>query len=219
MVRLQGSLLDGSWQPGLRRVIKAIVSSGSQAADPQGGDEGWLFPGDDLLALARPRGLLVGNLTSQHWSNCYLDPLDQFVRRTLGCRAYLRYVDDFALFHDDKAVLADWLARIIDFLGRRLRLRIHERAAHAQPCATGIPWLGFVVYPDHRRVKARKVVHATRRLSCLYEAWSQGDISFGEFDASVQGWIKHVSQADTLGLRQHVLGRFALEGHKLDRKR
>lgn len=204
-------------EPGLRRVIALIVASGLQAADPDVADDGHLFPGDDLLALARPRGLPVGNLTSQHWSNVYLDPLDQFVRRSLGCRAYLRYVDDFALFHDDKVVLADWRARIVDFLATRLRLRIHERAAHVQPCATGIPWLGFVVWPDRRRVKARKVVHATRHLTALHAAWRAGEIPFAEFDASVQSWINHVDQADTRGLRAFLLERWPLEGMPLDR--
>jgi RNA-directed DNA polymerase len=52
------------------------------------------FPGDDLFALARPRGLPIGNLTSQFWANVYLNPLDHFVKRELKCRGYVRYVDD-----------------------------------------------------------------------------------------------------------------------------
>ena len=52
-----------------------------------------------------------------------MDPLDQFVQRTLGCRAYLRYVDDFALFHDDKAAHV----RHADTEG--LRLHVLERFA------------------------------------------------------------------------------------------
>ncbi len=52
------------------------------------------FPGDDLFAALRRRGLPIGNLTSQFWSNCYLDPFDHFVKRELRCKAYLRYVDD-----------------------------------------------------------------------------------------------------------------------------
>ena len=51
------------------------------------------FPGDDLWAAARPRGLPIGNLTSQFWANVYLNALDHFVKRELKCRAYLRYVD------------------------------------------------------------------------------------------------------------------------------
>lgn len=197
-------------EPGLRSVIDLILASGegvgSEGVDPE------LFAGDDLLALARPRGLPIGNLTSQFWSNCYLDRLDHFVRRSLRCAAYLRYADDFALFHDDKAQLADWGARIREFLAGRLRLRVHEGPAHVVPCRAGIPWLGFVVYPDHRRVKARKVVTATRRLVARHAAWRAGEITFAEFDASVQGWINHVRFADTWGLREHVLSRLPLDG-------
>jgi RNA-directed DNA polymerase len=211
-------LLDLLWrhvpEPGLRTVIEHIVASGDGI---DAGHDGALFPGDDLLALARPRGLPIGNLTSQFWSNCYLDPLDHFVRRTLRCPAYLRYADDFALFHDDKAQLADWRAQLIHFLATRLRLQVHERAAQALPCRAGIPWLGFVVYPDHRRVKARKVVVATRRLAERHAMWRSGEISFAEFDASVQGWINHVRFADTWGLREHVLAGLPLEGRQLER--
>jgi hypothetical protein len=55
------------------------------------------------------------------------------------------------------------------------------------------------VYPGHRGVKARKVVKATRRLGDRFDAWQQGRISSGEFDASVQGWIAHVRTADSWG--------------------
>jgi len=51
------------------------------------------FLGDDLFAISRPRGLPIGNLTSQFWANCYLNPFDHFVKRELRCQAYLRYVD------------------------------------------------------------------------------------------------------------------------------
>ena len=46
------------------------------------------FPGDDLLAALRPRGLPIGNLTSQFWANCLLNELDQFVKRELRCPHY-----------------------------------------------------------------------------------------------------------------------------------
>ena len=85
-----------------------------------------------------------------------------------------------------------------------------RKRTQVAPCAAGTPWLGMVVFPDHIRVKARKVRHATRRLGDLYEAMRAGDISFGEFDASVQGWINRVRQADSWGLRAHVLAPFEL---------
>jgi hypothetical protein len=125
----------------------------------------------------------------------------------LGCRAYLRYVDDMALFTDDKAQLWAWKRAIVERL-MQYRLTLHENAAQVASVAAGIPWLGFVVYPTHRRVKARKVVHGIRHLTARFDAWRSGRISFAEFDASVQGWINHVRYADSWGLREHVLSRF-----------
>ena len=73
------------------------------------------------------------------------------------------------------------------------------------PVGAGIPWLGFVVYPTHRLVKARKVRSAHRRLRSRLAAYHAGEISYAELDASIQGWINHVGHADSWGLRRHVL--------------
>lgn len=161
------------------------------------------FAGDDLFAVCRPRGLPIGNLTSQFWSNVYLNDFDWFVQRELGCSAYLRYVDDFALFGNDKRSLGSWRQAIIARLGRE-RLRIHEAQTQVLPTSCGIPWLGFVVYPTHRLLKRRNVVNFTRRLQSNMDDYRAGRISFAEMDASVQGWINHVRFADTWGLREHV---------------
>lgn len=162
------------------------------------------FPGDDLFAASRPRGLPIGNLTSQFWANVYLNPLDWFVNRELGCSAYLRYVDDFALFSDSKRELWAWKQAIIGRLAS-LRLTLHEDSAQVFPVACGIPWLGFIVYPHHRRVKARNVVKFSRRLRDRWTDYNAGRITFAEFDATVQGWINHVRYADTWGLRRALL--------------
>lgn len=151
--------------------------------------------------------------TSQFWSNGYLHGLDLFVKRQLGCRAYLRHVDDFALFGDNKRELSGWKVAVQARLVR-LRLTLHERSTQVAPTAAGIPWLGFVVYPDHTRVKGRKLRYGTRRLTAVYDVWRAGAISFAEFDARVQGWINHVRHADSWGLRTQVLAAFDLNGRR-----
>jgi hypothetical protein len=162
------------------------------------------FAGDDLFAALRPRGLPIGNLTSQFWSNCYLDPLDHFIKRDLRCAAYVRYVDDVVMFSDSKRELWHWKQAVVERLAT-LRLIVHPEAA-VLPVTHGSPWLGFIVYPGHRRVKARNVRHFSRRLQQRWRAYCGHEISFAEFDASVQGWINHVRYADTWGLRTQILG-------------
>ena len=161
------------------------------------------FSGDTLFAANRPRGLPIGNLTSQFWANCYLNPLDHFIKRELKCRAYLRFVDDSLLFTDDKHTLWDWRAAIIDYLAG-LRLTLHENRCQPRPVTEGIPFLGFIVYPHHRRLKRRKGIAFRRRLRRLLAAYEQDEITLDELNASVQGWVNHVRYADTYGLRRRL---------------
>ena len=81
--------------------------------------------------------------------------VDHFVGKELRCPAYLRYVDDFLLFADDKAQLWEWRAALVERLAR-LRLTIHEESAQPRPVTEGIPFLGFHVFPGRRRLKRRK---------------------------------------------------------------
>lgn len=162
------------------------------------------FPGDDLLAALRPRGLPIGNLTSQFWANVYLNELDQFVKRRLHCRAYLRYMDDFLLFSDDKAQLWSWKNAIREHLAG-LRLTLHEKSSTVYPVADGIPFLGFRVYPDHLRLKRRNGVAFQRRLRRRWRQWRRGECSLADVSESVRGWVAHAQHGDTWNLRRALL--------------
>ena len=191
-----GRVIDDSdvmWLVG--RILKSGVGVLSEEYDMV-----W-FPGDGLFAVNRPRGLPIGNLTSQFWANCFLDPFDHFVKRELRCKGYLRYVDDTLLFADDKATLWVWQGALVERLAR-MRLTIHEGQAHPRPVTEGIPFLGFVVYPDRRRLKRRKGIAYRRRLRELLTAYGMGEIPLERVDASVQGWVNHARYGDTWGLRQ-----------------
>jgi RNA-directed DNA polymerase len=168
------------------------------------------FPGDDLFAANRPRGLPIGNLTSQFWANCYLNPFDHFIKRELRCQGYLRYVDDTLLFADDKATLWEWHEAVVR-RSARLRLTIHP-GAHPQPVTEGIPFLGFLVFPTHRRLKRRKGIAYQRRLKDLLDAYAAGEIPLERVTASVQGWANHARYGNTVGLRTAILGSIVIPG-------
>ena len=171
------------------------------------------FPGDDLLAAVRPRGLPIGNLTSQFWANCFLNPLDHFIKRELECRHYLRYVDDFLLFADDRRQLHEWQTAVIEYTAG-LRLTLHEQCMHPRPVTEGIPFLGFIVFPTHRRLKRRKGIAFRRRFKALARAYAAGQVTLAQVDASVQGWINHVRYADTWGLRRALFEEIPLHAHR-----
>ncbi len=187
-------------------LVSLILAGGETASEQVAAS---YFAGDDLLAALRPRGLPIGNLTSQLWSNRYLHSLDALVRRDLRCRAYLRYADDFALFSDNKDELHDWNVRVeMHLMG--LRLKCHGQSAQLQRVVDGAPWLGFVVFPQHRLLKSRCVVRSTRSLNGAYYQWKSGAEGFSFFNTRVQGWINHATVGDTWGLRRYMLAPYDL---------
>jgi len=162
------------------------------------------FPGDDLFAVNRPRGLPIGNLTSQLWANLYLNELDQFVKRQLGCRGYVRYADDYLLFGDDKRRLWAWKDEIRHFLAG-LRLTMHERRSTVYPVKNGIPFLGFTVFPDRRRLRRRNGVAFGRRLRHWHRCVARGEMTIEDLLGKVRGWIAHAEHGDTWRLRSSLL--------------
>ncbi len=162
------------------------------------------FLGDDLFEPhRRRRGLPIGNLTSQFFANLYLDGFDHFATGVLRA-PYLRYVDDFALFHDDAAVLADWRERIARYLEGR-RVRLHPRKTAILPTAEPSAFLGFVLLPGgRRRLPEDNVARFRNRLRGLRDRWRAGTVSRAEVEAKVGAWIAHAEHADTWRLRQAV---------------
>ena len=73
------------------------------------------------------RGLPIGNLTSQYFANLYLGELDHFLKDRCGVRYYLRYMDDFLIFHLSKGELQRLLPTLSRFLGENLNLNLKAR--------------------------------------------------------------------------------------------
>lgn len=183
-------------------LIRKIISSGKGVLNEEYNMT--YFEGDDLFSVSRPRGLPIGNLTSQFWANVYLNELDQFVKQKLKVRAYLRYVDDFVLFSNDKRELYGWRNAVIDFL-TSLRLTIHEDSAHVRPVWKGITFLGFIVFPEHRRLKPPKGYAFRRRWQNLHSLRKAGNITTEQLKIHAIAWANHARYGDTWNLRRKIL--------------
>jgi RNA-directed DNA polymerase len=192
------------------RLCELILDSGAEIHKDV---EPAYFANDDLFSAIRPHGLPIGNLTSQFWANVYLNPLDHFIKRELKCPAYVRYVDDFLLFANNKSDLHEWRTAVIQFLSAQ-RLTLHESEAQVFPTQTGIPFLGWRIYPDHLRLKRRNGVAFQRRYAALRRKFGRGKITREKMDASVQGWIAHVQHGQTWGLRRSLLMRATIASCK-----
>jgi retron-type reverse transcriptase len=165
------------------------------------------YPGDDLFTpFERRRGLPIGNLTSQLFGNLYLDCLDHYIKEVLRAAGYVRYVDDFAVFANDRERLEGWRSRIDRFLvGRRLSL--HPRKTRLIPREQPTEFLGFVLLPDgRRRLPEDNVRRFRNRLRSLRDRYRAGTVACEEVIARVNGWVGHALHANTWRLRHCVFG-------------
>lgn len=141
------------------------------------------------------RGLPIGALTSQHFANLYLAPLDNFILRTLRLD-YVRYMDDMAVFADEKATL--WAAhdRISTFVAARLRLELKPSATRLLPVTDGVPWLGFRVWPGQVRLDGVHLRRLSRALGHIGRALDAGRMTEERGGARAAGVLSYAAHAD-----------------------
>jgi retron-type reverse transcriptase len=180
----------------LLRSILANGVSGGPAIDG--------FLGDTLLTpLERPRGLPIGNLTSQFLANFHLDALDHRLRGLPGVRITLRYVDDLALFATQPEPLQQVLAVLQEDLAG-LRLRLHPNKTHLHRTSIGASFVGFLLIGGRIRLRNHSLLRIRRGLRHCDRAIAQRRISRQKARVSALSWNAHLAHGHTVRLRHRL---------------
>jgi RNA-directed DNA polymerase len=127
-------------------------------------------------------GLPLGNLTSQLLVNVYMNEFDQFAKRQLKAKYYIRYADDFVILSESKKGLEEYVPLIARFLENSLRLSLHPDKLYIKTLASGLDFLGWVHFPHHRVLRTSTKKRMFRNLS---------DASTDESITSYLGLISH----------------------------
>lgn len=150
-----------------------------------------LIPGRKSLFRQPPgKGLPIGNYTSQFFANLYLNELDQFIKRSLKCRHYIRYVDDFILLSPSRQQLKDWMKEIDNFTRLCLDLKINGRKIRMQNVKKGLDFLGYFIKPDYALARKSVVVRFKKKIHDK-KADEINDLSFKAMISSYFGHFKH----------------------------
>ncbi len=115
-------------------------------------------------STAVDKGLPLGNLTSQLLVNVYMNEFDQFVKHNLKAEYYIRYADDFVIMSRDKVWLQGILIKIHEFLSERLMLNLHQDKISIKTFASGIDFLGWIHFPNHRVLRTKTKRRMFRKL-------------------------------------------------------
>lgn len=163
---------------------------------------------------AKPgKGIPLGNLTSQLFANIYLDRLDQYVKRELRVKNYLRYTDDFLLLSRDRNELERILPLIREFILRDLDLDLHPTKVSFRKWHQGVDFLGYVHFPHHRVLRTKTKKRMIRKLRLRKEDFETGYIDQDGLRQTVASYLGVLSHSRNRGLEKQIRKDFLPNGH------
>lgn len=153
------------------------------------------------------KGIPLGNLTSQLLANIYLDQLDQYVKRELRYKYYLRYTDDFVLLAENRNELEKYLPRIQAFLRKRLQVEMHPNKIVFRKWRQGFDFLGYVHFSHHKLVRPKTVKRLFRKLADRAKH-AEDDTGRMRLEQSKQSYLGILSHARSKGVSRSVRHKF-----------
>lgn len=138
-------------------------------------------------------GLPLGNLTSQLLVNIYMNEFDQYVKHKLKVKYYIRYADDFVILSNDKAYLENILSEIHIFLRDKLKLSLHPDKIFLKTAASGVDYLGWTHFPNHRVLRTS----TKRRMFKNLKKTSN--------NSTIQSYLGLLSHGSANNLKQKIL--------------
>lgn len=154
-------------------------------------------------------GIPIGGGLSHMLGNMYLDPLDQFCKRVLGIKRYIRYMDDIIILDNDKERLKEYGRRMTQFLEERLHLNFNNKTA-LRLVRVGCEFVGFVIYNDHVILRKSTTLRMKRTLRKTRQDYHDNLITFKEANATMQSYLAMLSHVDCKKFKEKLLNEFVL---------
>lgn len=171
-------------------------------------DEDFLWLMRDIIGSfsvdSQPKGVPIGNLTSQFFANIYLDPLDKFIKNTLKAPYYIRYADDFVILVDNREYLEDLLPKIEKFLNDELKLSLHPDKVSIRDYYLGIDFLGYIVFPHYILPRTKTKRRILRKIRKKVELVRENKLSTESLQQSLQSYLGYLSHANSHKFSQEL---------------
>ena len=177
----------------------------------------WLI---EEIIRSNPRGIPIGNLTSQLFANVYLNELDHYVKRVLKEKYYIRYMDDFLILGTDKKKLADDREKMKIFLREKLKLVLHPKKSEIFPidpstfldyarnkalgAGKGIDFLGYVLKDGKRYLRKDTVKRFIKKKKKYSAKLRSGKISAEDMKRVDTSWRGYAKFADSYMLMKKM---------------
>jgi len=157
----------------------------------------------DSYHVSPNKGVPIGNLTSQYFANHYLAGADHYVKEALQIRTFVRYMDDSVLWHDNKEVLINAGLSLKQYSADELKLTLKPFCLNQN--SRGLPFLGYLLYPDRTRLAHRSRIRFVKKLRFYADNLLSGVWTQKEYQDHVLPLIAFTEHAEAKEFRKKII--------------
>lgn len=159
----------------------------------------------DVLDL---RGLPLGNTISQVSANIYLNELDQFCKRKLGLKYYIRYMDDFIVITKTKDEANRILKLINEFIEAKLHLKLNQDKTKIFPIDQGVNSIGYKIHATHRLLRNSSKKKIKRKVRAMPRLIREGRLTVRKAEQMLNSWKGHADYANNYNFIQSLIKKY-----------
>ncbi|MEA4827615.1 MAG: reverse transcriptase/maturase family protein [Clostridium sp.] len=153
------------------------------------------------------KGIPLGNVTSQDFANIYMNEVDQYAKRFLGLKYYVRYMDDIIIVVPTKGEAQKAKEAITAFLNDRLDLQINDKTK-IFPIEQGVNAYGFKIYTTHRLVRNSSKAAMKRRIKAMDRKVKNGELTEEYVQQCVNSWLGHARHSNSFNLSKKLFSKY-----------
>lgn len=140
-------------------------------------------------------GLPLGNTLSQICANIYMNEADQYAKRKLGLKYYVRYADDVFIVVENKVKAQEVLELMRVFINKELHLDLNEKKSKIFPINQGVNGIGYKIYTTHMLLKNDSKKKIKRKVKAMPELIISEQITVEKAEQMLNSWKGHADYA------------------------
>ena len=149
-------------------------------------------------------GIPIGNYTSQFFANIYLNELDQYIKRHLKLKYYVRYMDDFVILLETKKECILIKKLIERFLNEKLELELNNKSRY-YPYKMGVSFCGYRIFTTHRLLRTSSKKKIKKNVKLFNRLHYNNILNIDFAMQSMNAWLAHSSHCNSYKLQQKIL--------------
>lgn len=150
-------------------------------------------------------GMPLGNTISQICANIYMNETDQYCKRKLSLKYYVRYADDVVIIVKDKQEASRVLRLIEDFMIKRLHLNVNADKTKIFPISQGINGIGFKIHTTHRLLRDNSKKKIKRKVKKMRHLLVEGEMAIEKAEQILSSWSGHAGHGDSYSFIQKLI--------------